>query len=193
MLDKRNPQRRTSESGVRRAAGNRIVADRRALTLVELVLVLTLTLILSAAAIGGLRGVQTWRAAAAVRRIQADLQYARSLAMLSTRRTLCVFEPGNVSYQLQQEPSPASGNIAGQTIIHPVTDQPWQVVLSDLASNLTVSISPAQNPASFGFDTSGALVNAAGSVLAGDVVMSFNTGATIRLHAGSGLCEVTWP
>jgi prepilin-type N-terminal cleavage/methylation domain-containing protein len=165
----------------------------RAFTLVECVMVIVLTLILTAAAIGGLRGTQTWRASAAAKRVQSDLLYARSAALLSGRRTLCVFSTTQPGYQLQQEASPASGAIAGVVLNHPVTDAPWRVTLADLAPGLTLSLPSALNPAEIGFDTIGMPVNRAGAGLANDITINLGNGRTLTLRAGSGLCEVSWP
>ena len=165
---------------------------RRSFTLAELVAAIAVSAFLTGAAMSGLRGVQTWRGAAAVRRVHSDLMCARQTAMLSTRRTLCVFNLGNITYELQQESSPGSGAIVATVIDHPLTDEPWRVSLRDLAAGLGVSFSPALSPATFGFDTSGLPVNAAGSALASDLVLTFTTGATVTVRAGSGLCEVNW-
>jgi len=164
-----------------------------AFTLVESVLAITLTMILSAAALAGLRGVQSWRAAAAVRRIQADVLYARQAAVLSGRRTLCVFDLAKMTYELQQESSPRSGSFVATVIDHPLTSEPWRVALGDLSSGLGVSFAPILNPSAFGFDAAGMPVTSAGSVLGSDLVMTFTNRATLTLRAGSGLSEVTWP
>jgi prepilin-type N-terminal cleavage/methylation domain-containing protein len=165
----------------------------RAFTLVECVMVIVLTLILTAAAIGGLRGTQTWRASAAAKRVQSDLLYARSAALLSGRRTLCIFDTGQGTYELQQEATPASGAIAGVVLDHPVTDAPWRVTLADLASGLTLSFPPTLNPAEIGFDIAGMPINRSGAALANDITINLGNGSTLTLRAGSGLCEVSWP
>ena len=82
---------------------------RRGFTLVELVMVIVLTLILTSVSIKGLQGITAWRSAAAVQRVQADVLYARNQALLSTRRTVCVFDPSSHTYEIQQEAAPGSG------------------------------------------------------------------------------------
>ncbi len=166
---------------------------RRGFTLVESVLAIAISAILTAAALGGLRGVQTWRGAAAVRRVQSDLLSARQMAMLSTRRTLCVFDLAKMTYEVQQESSPGRGAIVATVIDHPLTSEPWRVTLGDLAAGLGVRFNPVLSPATFGFDAAGLPENTAGSVLAKDLVLTFTSGATLKLRAGSGLCEVNWP
>ncbi|MEW6252977.1 MAG: hypothetical protein AB1716_20255 [Planctomycetota bacterium] len=166
---------------------------RRGVTLVELVLVITLTLVLSAAAIGGLRGVQSWRTSAAVRRVQADLDYARSLALLSGRRTLCRFDLAASSYELQQEPQPASGVIQGSPLVHPLDGRAWQVALDDLAAELTVTLQPVLTASAIGYGTDGLPVDANGTAVGQDVRLTFSNGAVLTLRSGSGLSEVTWP
>jgi prepilin-type N-terminal cleavage/methylation domain-containing protein len=166
---------------------------RRSFTLVESVLVLAISAILTAAALGGLQGVQSWRAAAAVRSVQNDVLSARQMALLSTRRTLCVFDLAQMNYEVQQESAPGSGAIVAAVIDHPLTREPWRVTLSDLAGGLGVSFNPVLSPTTFGFDAVGLPVTGAGSALGSDLVLTFTTGATLTLRAGSGLCEVTWP
>ena len=152
----------------------------RGFTLVEAVMVIVLTTILTAAAIGGLRGTQTWRASAAIRRVQSDLLYARSAALLSGRRTLWVFDANQNSYELQQEASQATGAIAGVALENPVTGTTWHVALNDLATGLTISFSPALNPAEIGFDNAGMPVNRAGAALTTDITMTL--GSTSQLY-----------
>jgi Tfp pilus assembly protein FimT len=169
------------------------VKHARGFTLVESVLVILLTLILTSVALGGLRGVQSWRAAAAVRRVQADLLYARNAALTSGRRTLCVFDLARMTYEIQQESSPGSGAVAATPLEHPVTGAAWSVALSDLAAGLQVRFAPALNPATFGFDAAGLPMRSTGGALGSDLVMTFGGVGTLTIRAGSGLCEVTWP
>ena len=163
-----------------------------AFTLVEAALAITLTLILTAAAIGGLVGVQAWRGSSAVRRFQADLLYARDAALLSTRRVMCVLSAGT-SYQLQQESTPGTGNVVSAILQHPMTDQPWQVAFGSIASGLSLTVQPALNPTEFGFGTDGRLISRNGGAQPSDVVLTFNKGAVVTLRTGSGLCELRWP
>ncbi len=165
---------------------------RRAFTLVEAVLVIVLTLILTSASIGGLVGVQTWRGNSAVRRFQADLLYARNAAIASTRRVMCVLSAGT-TYELQQEATPGSGAVVATAMNHPLTDQAWRVNLNDLRRGLSVTVQPTLTPAEFGFNTDGRLINRNGTALQNNVVVTFNNGAVATLRAGSGLCEVQWP
>jgi prepilin-type N-terminal cleavage/methylation domain-containing protein len=166
---------------------------RRSFTLVESMLAIAIAAILTAAALSGLRGVQSWRGAAAARRVQSDLLCARQTAMLSTRRTLCVFDLGAMTYEVQQESTPGSGAIVATVMDDPLTSAPWRVNLSGLATNLGVSFNPTLNPATFGFDAAGLPVTGAGSALGSDLVLTLTSGATLTVRAGSGLCEVTWP
>jgi prepilin-type N-terminal cleavage/methylation domain-containing protein len=166
------------------------VTSKQGFTLTELVMVIVLTLILAAASIAGLQGIGTWRSAAAVRRVQADVFYARNLALLSSRRTLCVFHTGSDTYEVQQEASPASGSISAAVIDHPLTGEPWQVALPDLCAGLGISSAPTPT---FGFGIDGCPVSMSGSRISSDIDVTFNTGATLTVIAGSGLSEVSWP
>jgi hypothetical protein len=153
-------------------------------------MVIVITLILTAASIAGLQGIGSWRAAAAVQRVQADVLYARNQALLSARRTLCVFNPDSHSYEIQQEAAPASGAISATVIDHPMTDDPWQVALQDLSGSLTISSAPT---ATFGFGPDGIPVDSAGAQIGSDIAVTFSNGATLTVFAGSGLSEVSWP
>ena len=165
----------------------------RGVTLVELVLTISITLILSSVAIGGLVGVQSWRAASAVRRIHADLSYARASAMLSTRRTLCAFDLSKHSYELRQEPQPATGTINGKLMRRPLDDQPWRVKLADLGGDVRLVDLPGSKKNAFGFGADGLPVQASGKLLGKDIRIRFTSGAEIVVRTGSGLCELVWP
>lgn len=164
----------------------------RAVTLVELVVTMAIALILAGAAIGGIVGVKTWRATAAVRRVQADLTYARARAMLTGRRTLCSFDAAKQEYVLRQEPQPATGRISGPPMIHPQDHRPWRVRLADLGS-VRVKLPGTLNSGGLGFATDGRPVTRLGKPLAKDVRLTFSNGARLIVRAGSGLCETVWP
>lgn len=162
-------------------------------TLVELVLVIVLTLILASAAIGGLKGVQTWRAAAAIRRIQADLTYTRNLAMISSRRTLCVFDSSGDSYEIRQEAVPSQGPISGSPVLHPLTGQPWSVALAELGGAVGINTVTGVSNESLGFGGDGMPLDALGQPAAGNVTVELSNGADIVVYRGSGLSEAVWP
>jgi Tfp pilus assembly protein FimT len=170
---------------------------RRAFTLVESIMVIVITMILTAASFAGLRGVQTWRATAAVRRVQSDLLYARSAAMLSGRRTLCVFDTSQNRYTLQQEanPPPAGSPVAivGVTLEHPVTGSTWQVALNDLANGLTMTFPSGFTPTEIGFDVSGLMCRRMGSTMGKDVTLTLGSAGTVTVRGSSGLSEVSYP
>jgi type II secretory pathway pseudopilin PulG len=159
-------------------------------TIVEMVMVIVLTLILMAASVKGLQGIGAWRSAAAVQRVQADVLYARNQALLSARRTLCVFDPDSHSYEIQQEAAPASGPISATLIDHPLTSEPWQVALQDLPGSISISSAPTPT---FGFGADGIPVGISGARLGSDIDLTFGNGATLTVFAGSGLSEVIWP
>jgi Tfp pilus assembly protein FimT len=169
------------------------VKRARAVTLVELVLVIVLTLILASVAIGGLKGVQTWRAAAATRRVQADLTYARDLAMISSRRTLCTFDSSAGSYEIRQEAAPTHGLIIGSLVQHPLTGQPWSVLLADLGGAIAIDAVSGVSDESLGFGGDGMPLDASGQPVTGNVTVELSNGAEIVIHRGSGLNEVVWP
>ena len=163
--------------------------QRHGFTLVELVLVISLTMILASAALGGLRNMTRWRMSAAVGRVQSDLLYARDLAMLSARRTWCEFDLRGQAYELGQEPAPASGAIASKPIAHPLTGDTWRVTLAELADGLTV----ASDDPEFGFAADGVPVDASGRWLGSSgAEVRFSNGATLTVAGGTGLPEVQW-
>lgn len=162
----------------------------RGFTIVEMVMVIVLALILTAASIKGLQGIGAWRSAAAVQRVQADVLHARNRALLSARRTLCVFDTGSHAYEIQQEAAPASGAISATLIDHPLTDEPWQVTLQSLSGNLSISSAPTPT---FGFGADGIPVESSGTRFGSDIAVTFSNGATLTVFAGSGLSEVSWP
>jgi prepilin-type N-terminal cleavage/methylation domain-containing protein len=163
---------------------------RGGFTLTELVMVIVITLILTAAAVAGLQGIGSWRSAATVQRVQADVLYARNQALLSQRRTLCVFDTNTHTYEIQQEAVPADGAIAATVIDHPLTSEPWQISLQSLSSGLTISAAPTPT---FGFGADGLPVDSAGTRCASDISVTFSNGATLTVFCGSGLSEVSWP
>jgi Tfp pilus assembly protein FimT len=165
----------------------------RGVTLVELVTVIVLTLVLTSVAIGGLVGMRTWRRAAAVRRIHADVLYARHLAMLSSRRTLCVFDTASQTYELRQEAAPASGVVAATVIEHPTSAGPWTVALADLAGDLRVVSVVGVSAATLGFGADGLPIESSGAWVGQDVRIDFDNGAAIEVRRGSGFAEVIWP
>ena len=165
----------------------------RAITLVELVVTISLTLILAAVSVGGLVGVQTWRAASAVRRVHADLSYARARAMLSSCRTLCTIDTGSQSYELRQEAQPGTGKIDGQLLTHPLREADWRVSLADLGGGLTMDKVQGLKGGALGFGAEGLPLQASGQVITKDVHIRFSTGARIVVHGGSGFCELCWP
>ncbi|HUU97941.1 MAG TPA: hypothetical protein VM487_19565 [Phycisphaerae bacterium] len=165
----------------------------RAVTLVELVLVIVLTLILASVAIGGLKGVQTWRAAAAIRRIHADLTYTRNLAMISSRRTLCTFDSSADSYEIRQEAVPSQGQITGSLVQHPLTGQSWSVLLADLGGAVAIDTVTGVSDESLGFGGDGMPLDALGQPVTGDVTVGLSNAAEIVVYRGSGLSEVVWP
>jgi Tfp pilus assembly protein FimT len=163
---------------------------RRAMTLMELVVVIVLTLILSATAIHGFSGLGEWRATAAVRRVHADVLHARQEALLSGRRTVCVFNPATDTYEIRQESSPGVGSISASVIDHPLTDAPWQVELSKMGGGVGISSAPTPT---FGFGSDGTPIDTSGARIKRDIGVTFSSGAKLIVRAGSGLSEVTWP
>ena len=166
---------------------------RPAFTLVELVAVIVLTAILTAASIEGLRGLAQWRIASGIGRVEADVRYARDAALLSGRRTACVFDLSDQTYEVRQEDEPSTGAMTATVIDHPTTYQPWTVYVGDLASGLQISsVNNVSTPA-IAFDGEGVPIQMTGTILTANATIDFSDGAVLRVYAGSGLSEVVWP
>lgn len=170
-----------------------MISRRPAFTLVELVAVIVLTMILTAASIAGLRGVGEWRTAAAIRRVEADLRYARDAALLSGRRTACVFDLTDQAYELRQEDEPGNGTLNARLLDHPTTYRPWRVAVGDLAPGLSIAALPNVQNSAIGFDDFGLPIRLTGARYVGNVTVNFSDGTVMRVYAGSGLPEVVWP
>ncbi|MGD8451488.1 MAG: type II secretion system protein [Phycisphaerae bacterium] len=166
---------------------------RRALTMVELVLTMSIALVLATVAISGLVGVQSWRASTAVRRIGADLAYARATAMLSSCRTLCTFDVAGQQYTLEQEPQPASGKIAAKPLTHPLSDAPWQVSITDLGGGTHLDDVSGLAGSALGFGADGCPLQPDGKPLTKDARLRFAGGVEIVVRGGSGVSEIIWP
>lgn len=166
---------------------------RRGLTLVELVLTMAIALILATVAISGLVGVQSWRASSAVRRIGADLAYARATAMLSSCRTLCTFDLKAQRYTLEQESQPGTGKIAAQVLTHPLNDAPWNVSIADLGGGTHLNTLSGVSNNGLGFGADGCPLQPNGKPLTQDARLRFAGGVEIVVRGGSGVSEIIWP
>lgn len=165
----------------------------RGFTLTELVMVITLTLLLSATAIGGLIGMKSWRAAAAVRRVNEEILYARNLAVLTGRRTLWACDLANQTYEIRQEAAARGGALDAQPLPHPLTGAAWNVALAELAAGLSISAMDGGDNGRIGFDTAGVPSGAAGNALKDNVQVKFTNQMRITVFSGSGLCEIERP
>jgi prepilin-type N-terminal cleavage/methylation domain-containing protein len=170
---------------------SRTAKAQAAFTLVELLVVITLTLILAGAAVGTLSGATTWRTRAGVRRIEADVACARSYALLTGCRTLWAYTTSTATYELQQEQAPRTGAISATVINHPLTSAAWRVRVSDLGG-LQISSFGSLGATSFGFGADGRPISTAGAVLSNNVDITFQNGTVLTIYAGSGVAEVTW-
>ncbi|MBN2445852.1 MAG: prepilin-type N-terminal cleavage/methylation domain-containing protein [Phycisphaerae bacterium] len=165
----------------------------RGLSLVELVVTISITLILASVSIGTFVGVNAWRESTAIRRVHADLSFARARAMLSGCRTLCEFDLGKQAYELSREPQPGTGKLSTKPLKHPQDGLTWRVNLADLASGVRIKGLSGIGGNAIGFGADGLPIASNGKTLGNDIEIRFNTGAQITLAADSGLCEIVWP
>ena len=168
--------------------------SNRGVTLVELIVVISLTAILAGVSIRGFGGVQAWRAAAAAKRFHADCLHARNLAILSSRRTaIVIVDASGMVYQLQQEAAPAEGTLLTTPLTHPLTGQDWQVALGSLASGLSLQSNDGPPGGVIGFDSDGLPIDANGALWNADVNLSLSSGVTIEIEQYTGIAELIWP
>lgn len=173
------------------ADGDGYVKQRRAFTLVELMLVIAMTAIVAGMAAGGLKSVRSAQKSNAVRRVQADLTYARDRAMSTGCRTQWALVKAAQAYELRAESAPASGTISAKVIKLP-SGAAWHVALRDLAAGLSVSKLTAANSNAVFFAAAGNLINKSGKP-AGDATVKFNSGAIIAISSTTGAAAVHWP
>ncbi len=166
------------------------MTGRRAFTLAELVLVIVLTAILSAGALGALRGLGTWRDAAALKRLVGDIRHARGLAVFTGRRTMVVFDLAGQSWRIEQEAQPSSGTFSGSTITNPQTFQPWVVRLTDIASRLRIASLSHMTRGRIGFGPDGLPIDPSGNTPRRSAIVTLSDGQQVVIYSGSGLCEV---
>lgn len=165
----------------------------RGFTLVELVVTVSMMAVLSAAAVGGLMGLQTWRATSAVQRVHEDITYARATAMLTGRRTLIDFRGGRQFYQIRQEAKPHTGPIDAELIARPIDGAPWIVNLAELGGGVSLIDAGGSGAYTIGFDAGGLPVKAGGAAVTTDTHIRFDHGAEIVVYAATGVSEVVWP
>ena len=168
--------------------------SHRGVTMVELVMVISISMILAAVSIVGFQGVQSWRAASAVKRLRADFRHARNLAMLSSRRTaLVIVDEAAMTYELRQEAAPSAGSRSLSVLTHPVTGQDWSVTLGGIAAGLSLQSNNGPSDGVIGFDADGMPIDSGGALWGGDIDLLFSTGAAIHVAWRTGIAEVIWP
>lgn len=164
---------------------------RRALTLMELALTLVVILVLAGAAVGAVKGAATWRRTGGVKRVAADLTYARDLALLTGCRTLWSFQAASQSYTLRQESSPATGALGGTALVDPLTGAAWNVALAGLGG-LAISGITGTPDSAVGFSPEGTPLRTSGASVSASIQITLSNGAVLTVDRGSGLAGVAW-
>lgn len=161
----------------------------RALTLVELVMVLSLTGVLAAAGVGGFVGLADWRAAAGLRRLADDIRCARQTAIIAGVRVGWVFDPAAQAYELRRESEPADGAFAGAAMPHALTGGDWRVLLAEIGARRIASVrGTSANTIVFGPD--GLPRNTAGQRVAANVVIRMTGQGRIVVERRTGVVRM---
>ncbi len=109
------------------AEGKEAMLLRNAFTLIELLIVVVVLGILTLAALPSSDAAAEQEADAAARMIEADVAYARSLAVARPdQRVLLVVDGINNNYALKTK-APAAANDTAVTLDHPTTGKPYVV------------------------------------------------------------------
>lgn len=166
----------------------------RAFTLVELLAVLLCAAILAATAAPALSGLGSARCAAAARRVQTDLAWARQRAMSSGATHWVAFSTAAQTWTVRAEDPAAPGKAGALTVTDPATGSPTlaRLNLGEFAGVELTSVSIA-GAAEVGFDRLGRPLSASGSPLAADGVVTLTGGHTVRVLVGSGLVTRSAP
>ncbi|MGE0481418.1 MAG: Tfp pilus assembly protein FimT/FimU [Phycisphaerae bacterium] len=162
---------------------------RRGLTLVEMVLVLSLTGVLAAVSVGGFVGFTDWRAATGLKRLADDIRFARQAAIIAGVRTAWVFDAARQSYELRREPDVASGAFGGAVLPHALTGGDWRVALAEIGAGPIVRVQgTTANTVVFGSD--GLPRNVAGQRVGNNVVIRLIAGGRVVIERRTGVVRM---
>lgn len=167
---------------------------RSAFTLIELLAVLICTAVLAAAAAPALSGLASGRCAAAARRVQLDLAWARQRAMSSGATHWVSFSTAGQTYSVQGENPASPGKAGAVTLPDPATNAPMVVRLNlgEFTGVLLTAVALGGGT-EVGFDRLGRPLTPAGSPLAADGTISLTGGHVVRVLTGSGLATRSGP
>ena len=143
--------------------------QKRAFTLVEIIIVVVILGIAAAIAIPMVSNAADIRVRAAANKIAADLDYVKSMAITHQKKYLAIFDESNNSYEVRVEPFGLS-----DVIDHPVNPGPFSVDFSTDGNLDRVNIASAD------FDSGSSVSN----VLTFDYLGSPYSGTTTPLASG---------
>lgn len=160
-------------------------------TLVELVVVMTLAVVMTAIAIPSLIRTTSSRASAAARMLTKDINFARSWSISTGRKSWIVLSTSPSNYTLVGEPPGTVGRVSAVAIADPVTGQDVARTLNtgDFAAIQITAVTVPGGGNEVGFDWQGRPFGAAGTILPSDASITLSGGRSVTIGASTGLAR----
>ncbi len=164
------------------------IARTRAFSLVELVVVITITGIIAAVALPAMSSLSATRSSAPAGQILRALGYARERAIATACRTWVVFSTASNSYSVLGEPigNPGRGNAV--TLTDPATRSNYLQSLSTTEyAGVSLVSAVFDSGSEVGFDWLGRPLNSTSASLAAQGTITLTQGKTVTVQVGTGL------
>ncbi len=162
-------------------------------TLVELIVVVVVLAILSAAAIPSVGAMRSIRERGATQQLLRDVSFARQRAQATGVTSWVRFSPASSAYSVLAESSPGAGRGTAITITDPATNAPMSVSFSsgDLAG-VTLQVAGLTGN-EVGFDRYGRPMLVDTTILTSNATITLSAGPSVTITARSGLVWATFP